>query len=63
VKALGHRNSVLNAQKCKNPDELKAVFPSLDNFKYEDKLWGVGVGGNILRVVAAIQFVKWINTI
>lgn len=40
------------------PDELKAVFPSLDNFKYKDKWWVLDVGGNNLRVLVFIQFVN-----
>ncbi len=57
AKALEHLFSVLNKQKFKTPDELKAVIPSLDNFKYEDKWWVIDVGGNNLRMIAAIQFV------
>ena len=38
--------------------KLKAVFPSLDNFKYKDKWWVLDVRGNNLRVVAFIQFVN-----
>jgi mRNA interferase HigB len=38
------------------PEELKAVFPSLDNFKYRKKWWVLDVGGNNLRVIAFIQF-------
>lgn len=52
--------SVLNKQKFKTPDELKAVMPSLDNFKYEDKWWVIDIGGNNLRMIAAIQFVHQI---
>ena len=40
------------------PDELTAVFPTLDNFKYKDKWWVLDVGGNNLRVIAFIQFVN-----
>ena len=40
------------------PDELKAVFPSLDNFKYKDKWWVLDFGGNNIRVLAFIQFVN-----
>ncbi len=40
------------------PDELRAVFPSLDNFKYKDKWWVLDVGGNNLRVILFIQFVN-----
>lgn len=38
------------------PDELKKVFPSLDNFKYRDKWWVIDVGGNNLRLIAFIEF-------
>lgn len=41
-----------------SPVELKAIFPSLDNFKYKDKWWVMDVGGNNLRVIAYIQFVN-----
>ena len=41
----------------KTPDELKSVFPSLDNFKYKDKWWIIDIGGNNLRLMMAIQFV------
>jgi len=40
-----------------SPDEMRHVFPSLDNFKYKDKWWVLDVGGNNLRVIAFIQFV------
>lgn len=38
------------------PESLKAVFPSLDNFKYLDKHYVFNVGGNELRVVAMVFF-------
>ncbi len=38
----------------KKPESLKAVFPSLDNFKYLDKHYVFNVGGNELRVVAMV---------
>lgn len=40
----------------KTPDELKKIFPSLDNFKYEDKWWIIDIGGKSLRLMAFIQF-------
>ena len=49
---------VLRSTNFHSPDELKAVFPSLDNFKYKDKWWVMDVGGNDLRVIAYIQFVN-----
>lgn len=49
---------VLHRTDFQTPDELKAVFQSLDNFKYKDKWWVLDVGGNNLRVLAFIQFVN-----
>ena len=56
--ALMETFKVLQKNDFHNPDELKAVFPSLDNFKYKDKWWILDVGGNNLRVIAFIQFVN-----
>jgi mRNA interferase HigB len=39
-----------------NPLALKAVFPSLDNFRYKDKWWVIDIGGNNLRLLAFIEF-------
>ncbi len=46
--------------KCKfsSPDEMRQVFPSLDNFKHKDKWWAIDVGGNNLRAIAFIQFIN-----
>jgi mRNA interferase HigB len=41
----------------KNPEELRAVFPSIDRFKYKDKWWVIDIGGNNLRIIAAIEFI------
>ncbi len=49
---------VLQKTDFKSPEEMKAVFPSLDNFKYKDKWWVLDVGGNNLRILAFIQFVN-----
>ena len=54
--ALLEMYRVLQKIDFQTPDELKAVFPSLDNFKYKDKWWVLDVGGNNLRVLAFIQF-------
>ena len=48
---------VLKASKVKSPDELRKVFPSLDNFMYVDKWWVIDIGGNNLRLIAFIEFV------
>ena len=50
---------VLRNNDFSNPEELRAVFPTLDNFKYRDKWWVFDVGGNNLRVIAFIQFVSY----
>ncbi len=48
---------VLRKAHFKSPEEMRKIFPSLDNFKYEDKWWVVDIGGNQLRLMAFIQFV------
>lgn len=40
----------------KTPEALKAMLPSLDNFKYLDKHYVINIGRNELRVVALIFF-------
>ena len=45
------RNGTFNT-----PDELRQVFPSLDNFKYRDSWWIIDIGGNNLRLMAFIEF-------
>ncbi|WP_194090380.1 type II toxin-antitoxin system HigB family toxin [Vibrio hibernica] len=55
--ALDATYKVLKESKAKSPDELRKVFPSLDNFKYVDKWWVIDIGGNNLRLVAFIEFV------
>ena len=56
--ALMEMYRVLNSIDFKTPEELRAVFPSLDNFKYKDRWWVLDVGGNNLRMMAFIQFVN-----
>lgn len=56
--ALLNMFKVLQKTDFHTPDELRAVFPSLDNFKYKDKWWVLDVGGNNLRVIMFIQFVN-----
>lgn len=41
-----------------SPEELKAVYSTLDNFKYKNKWWVIDVGGNNLRIICFIQFVN-----
>lgn len=47
---------VLRKGNFSSPNELKAIFPSLDNFKYKDKWWVIDIGGNTLRLIAFIEF-------
>jgi mRNA interferase HigB len=56
--ALMEMYRVLSSTSFRTPEELRAVFPSLDNFKYNDRWWVLDVGGNNLRVMAFIQFVN-----
>lgn len=56
--ALMNMYRVLDSSRFSTPEELRAVFPSLDNFKYRDRWWVLDVGGNNLRVLAFIQFVN-----
>jgi len=46
----------LKSGEFKQPDDLRKVFPSLDNFKYKDKWWVIDIGGNNLRLIAFIEF-------
>lgn len=54
--AIESTYNVLNRGDFKTPQELKAVFGSLDNFKYKDKWWIIDIGGNNLRMMAFIEF-------
>ncbi len=56
--ALLEMFKLLQKSNFQNPEELKSIFSSLDNFKYKDKWWVLDVGGNHLRVIAFIQFVN-----
>lgn len=40
----------------KGPDDLKALYASLDRMKYRDKWWVVDVSGNQLRVIFFADF-------
>lgn len=48
--------SVLKNSRFQSPDEMRRVFPSLDNFNYRDRWWVMDIGGNRLRLIAFIQF-------
>lgn len=54
--ALGALYRTLRNSDFKTPGEMRALYPSLDNFKYKDKWWVIDVGGNNLRVIAFIEF-------
>ncbi len=49
---------VLKKAEFSSPDEMRQLFPSLDNFRYRDKWWVIDIGGNNLRLIAFIQFVQ-----
>lgn len=55
-KALLELYSILKKGHFENPEQMKRVFPTLDNFKYRDKWWIIDIGGNNLRLMAFIQF-------
>ena len=54
--AIESAYKVLRNGNFEDPYELKAVFPSLDNFKYKKKWWVIDIGGNNLRMIAFIEF-------
>ena len=54
--ALEDLYRVLRKSRFGSPDEMRRVFPSLDNFRYRDKWWVIDLAGNHLRVIAFIQF-------
>ena len=56
--ALDDLYRVLRKSTFDSPDDMRQMFPSLDNFKHKDKWWVIDVGGNNLRVIAFIQFVN-----
>lgn len=56
AKTLNATYKKLKTGHFNTPDKLKAVFPSLDNFKYKDKWWVIDIGGNNLRLIAFIEF-------
>lgn len=54
--AIDHVYLVLRRGCFQSPEALKKVFPSLDNFKYQDKWWVIDIGGNKLRLIVFIAF-------
>ncbi|CBL46671.1 Conserved hypothetical protein [gamma proteobacterium HdN1] len=56
ARALEATYKVLRNGEFRSPNQLRNVFPSLDNFKYKDKWWVIDIGGNTLRLIAFIEF-------
>lgn len=54
--AIDRTYKVLCNDTFQRPDDLRKVFPSLDNFRHEDKWWVIDIGGNNLRLIAFINF-------
>ena len=55
-KAIMDVYNVLRTGEFVTPLVLKDTFASLDNFRYIDKWWVIDIGGNNLRLIAAILF-------
>jgi len=53
-----HKTLSSNSARFESPDEMRRVFPSLDNFSYVGKWWVLDVGGNHLRMIACILFAQ-----
>ena len=51
-----YRNLNRNSARYGSPEEMRRVYPSLDNFKYRDKWWVLDVGGNNLRIIMSVEF-------
>jgi mRNA interferase HigB len=49
---------ILDKVNIETPQAMKALFPSLDKFKYKDQWWIIDIGGNHLRMMAFIQFAQ-----
>jgi mRNA interferase HigB len=56
--ALDDLYHVLDKGTFSSPDEMRRLFPTLDNFKYKDKWWVIDIGGNNLRMISFIQFMQ-----
>jgi len=55
-KAIMQAYDVLKKVACKTAEELKAIFSSLDNFKYKEKWYVIDISGNNIRLMAFIEF-------
>ncbi|WP_373273679.1 type II toxin-antitoxin system HigB family toxin [Pseudomonas taiwanensis] len=49
---------VLDKSTARTPLELKATLSSLGNFTHRPNWWVIDIGGNELRLIAAIDFEK-----
>ncbi|MCH8542338.1 MAG: type II toxin-antitoxin system HigB family toxin [Alcanivorax sp.] len=56
AEALQRTYRALRAGEFTAPEALRALFPSLDNFRYKDRWWVIDIGGNNLRLIAFIEF-------
>jgi len=56
AKAIMQAYDLLRKVECNTPEELKAYFSSLDNFKYKDKWYVIDISGNNIRLMAFIEF-------
>ena len=54
--AIATAYRILKLGSFTSPEQLRAVFKSLDNFKYKEKWWVIDIGGNNLRLLAFIEF-------
>jgi len=51
-----HR-TLSNKSLCfQSPEDMRSMYPSLDNFRYMDRWWVLDIGGNHLRMIACILF-------
>ena len=54
--AIERTYKVLRTGKFNEPNNLRKIFPSLDNFRYKNKWRVIDIGGNNLRLIAFIEF-------
>jgi mRNA interferase HigB len=48
--------SVLKNNDFATPEDMRKIFPSLDNMKYKNRMYVIDIGGNNLRLLAIIEF-------
>jgi len=57
-----HESAIMDAYKAlrngtfEKPEDLQAIFPSLDNFKWKPHWYVIDIAGNNLRLLAVIFF-------